>query len=118
MEVFSFRNGSSDNRVEIVPGIGNQGPKANTTDLAIKRNQNNARAGRNKNNSNSNNDDDDVNRMSNVPVMNLAHWPTLPQGRKIYFIRMLQSCQSILSLGSIDISLQTFGLSSPKQFDF
>ena len=47
------------------------------TYLGSKLNKHNGRAGRNKNNGSNNDGDDDVNRVSNMPVMNPAHWPTL-----------------------------------------
>lgn len=54
MEFLCFQNGYLNNRVEIIHGLGNRGPKANMTE---KLNQGNARAGRNKNNSTTTNDD-------------------------------------------------------------
>lgn len=60
---------------------------ANITNLGIKLNQSNSIAGRSKNNSVDNDDDDgdddgdDVNRISNMPVMILEHWPTVFKGR-------------------------------------
>lgn len=71
MEVFSFQNGCSNNRVETVHGVGNRGLKANMSDRL---NQSNTRAGRNRNNSTTTYDgsDEDINRVSSVSVMILA----------------------------------------------
>lgn len=73
---------------------------ANVTNLGIKLNQSNSVAGRNKNNSVHNDDDhdgdddnDDVNRISNMPVMILEHWPAEFKGR---IHQNATECQSIL----------------------
>lgn len=65
MTFLCSKNGYSHNRVEIVHGLRNQGPKANMTE---KLNQSNAKAANNNNNNNSTTtaNDDDVNRISFV----------------------------------------------------